>query len=292
LDQLPSGTGGFGFQAAFEARWRVESATEVVRRNITGIAAAEAAVRSEMRELLWPHAQRYGIESVGELARSVRSELCGRPHTLDVGLVVTDFTVRLYLDQLAAEHLRRVKQREFELQLAAAQHKIDKVVQDNQAELQRGREQAILAAARGEGGLILAMIAQDPGNMREILDDLGRRHDIAADRKEQVLRDLLDAKLIQPAEARAVWEEMNRSVQLFGAGWPGSQSSASRPELQTIAGAASTPRTSKPPKPRFQGAGPQPTAHAAASQAAQPITGESGSVPEGDSKTKADTGSG
>lgn len=281
-EELPSGTGGFGFQAVIEARWRVESAAEVVRRKITAIADGESVVRSAVRELLWPHAACYGIEDLGDLSAFVRSGFYGRTHHLDEGLVVTGLSVRLHLDPLAVEHLRQVKQREFDRQLAQAQHLSDKQRQVYDHELLSQREEAILAAARGEGGLILRMIAQEPHKMREILDDLARRHDITMDRKQQVLSELIDKKLIQPAEAHAVWQEMHQPVPLFGAGAPAVQAPAHGAHPQVPTQAPATPIASKPPAPRFQGGagqqaagnGPSPAAPNAPAPSAQPASGQ------------------
>jgi hypothetical protein len=263
-DQLPSGTGGFGFQAAVTARWRVENASEAVSRNLTTVAEGEYAVRSAVTELLLPCAERYGIESKSELSDFIRSTFYGREHHLDVGLVVTALTVRLQLDPLALDHLRQVKQQEFDRQLATAQHATHTMMQGYEAELQSTREQAILAAARGEGGLIVSMLAREPDKMREILDDLAKRHDIAVAGKMQVLEMLVNAKMIQPAEAQAIWQEMGRPVAVFGSGVPAGpaapavQASPPSTPLQMLTQAAAAPTAAKPPTPRYQGTAPQP----------------------------------
>lgn len=271
-EHLPSGTGGFDFQAALEARWRVASATEVVRRNITGVADGEAAVRQAMREMLWPHTATYGIERLSALDTFVRSSFSGRPHKLAEGLVVTNLAVRLHLDPVAAEHLRSIKQREFDRQIAAVQHDNDKALQGYQSELQTQREQAILAAARGEGGLILMMIAQDPSKMREVLAELADRQEVALSHKRQVLKDLMEAKLIQPSDAEDLWQDMNRPTPLFGGTAAALPTAPTGTQPQLIAGAVA-PRPS-PPTPRFQGGGPTTTGtNAAGANTAEPNTG-------------------
>jgi hypothetical protein len=279
--QLPSGTGGFGFQAELEARWRVQSATEVVRRKIEAVADGESAIRSAVRELLSPYTAHYGIESLSELSDIIRSKFYGRAHHLNEGLIVTGITVRLHLDQMAIDHLRSLKQREFEREAAAAQHANDTAAQGYQTALQTQREKAILAAARGDGGLIVAMIAQEPHRMREILDDLANRHGVSMAHKREVLKDLIDAKLIQPAEAHALWREMDQSLPMFGTGAPAVQGPAPKPALPMFTPTATAPVTSKPPTPRFQAGAPQPAPPSRALPVAAPNAAGAGNDTRG-----------
>lgn len=217
-EQLPSGTGGFPFQASFEARWRVTDAAEVIRRGIRSVAEGHSAVCVAMRDLLWPHAAAYGIERLQEFADYVRTSVCDRSHRLPVGLTVDTLVVRVYLDSHASEHLRALKQREFDTQIAVAERDVALTTQSVEAELQAKREEVLLSAARGEGGLLLHLIAQDPSKLHEIMSELGNRHDVAVEQKAQMLRDLVGAGMIQPAEAQHLWHEMQRPTQLFGNG--------------------------------------------------------------------------
>ncbi|MFM9492865.1 hypothetical protein ACKI1Q_04445 [Streptomyces galilaeus] len=216
-EPLQSGTGGFHFQAAFEARWKVSEAAEVVRRGIRSVGDGRDAVCVAMRDLLWPHAARYGIERMEEFAGFVRGSLCSRPHRLATGLTVDSLIVRIYLDEAAAGQLRALKQRDFDKQLAVAGHAVAMTEHTLDQELQTKRREALLAAARGEGGLLVELIAQDPSKLHEIMRELGQRHDVAVEQKGRMLRDLVEAGHIQPAEAQQMWYEMHSPAPLFGA---------------------------------------------------------------------------
>ncbi|MEY9966652.1 hypothetical protein ABIA33_004717 [Streptacidiphilus sp. MAP12-16] len=248
-DVLPSGTGGFPFQSSLEARWKVTNAAEVVNRGIKSVADGQVAVCVAMRDLLWQHSGLYGIERLEDLASFVRMSVCPYQHPLPIGITVTTLTVRLYLDEHASNHLRAVKQKEFDNQLAQAGHVVAMTEHKLEAELQAEREKALLAAARGEGGLVLRLIAQDPSKLQEIMLQLGNRHDVAVEQKAQMLRDLIDAKLIQPAEAQTMWQEMHRPVPLFGTG-PQELSAPTGP-----APAQLQPGTGMPPGSSTQGPG-------------------------------------
>jgi hypothetical protein len=262
-EALPSGTGGFPFQASFEARWRVTEAAEVVRRGIRSVADGHAAVCVAMRDLLWPHATSYGIEQLQEFADYVRTSVCDRPHRLPVGLTVDTLIVRLYLDSHASDHLRALKQREFDTQIAVAERDVALTTHSVEAELQAKREEVLLSAARGEGGLLLHLIAQDPSKLHEIMSELGNRHDVAVEQKAQMLRELVGAGMIQPAEAQQLWHEMQRPALLFDTGTaalpaPGAGTSHAPAQLPPGAGPA------LPGQPGPAGAHPaaHPTQHA------------------------------
>ncbi|MBZ6139915.1 hypothetical protein [Streptomyces olivaceus] len=229
-EPLQSGTGGYSFQAAFEARWQVEDPVEVVRRGVRFVRDGQEAVCVAMRDLLWPHAARYGIERMEEFAEFVRGSLCSRQHRLPIGLAVDSLTVRIYLEEAAAGHLRALKQRDFDQQLAVAEHSVAMTTHSLGEELQAKRRAALLAAARGEGGMLLEIIAQDPSKLREIMVELGQRHDVAVEQKSRMLRDLIDAGHIQPAEAQQMWSEMHDPPPLFGAG-PSALTATPQPAL-------------------------------------------------------------
>lgn len=230
-EALPSGTGGFPFQAALEARWSVKDAAEVVRRGVNSVADGDSVVKISMRDVLWPITGRYGIEQLDAATSYVRTTVCPIQHPLPVGITVTALTIRLYLDERANQQLRQIKEQQFSKELLDAGQipALTRIRYEEQ--LQSEREKAILAAAHGEGGLLLRLIGQDPSKLDEIMLQLGNRHDVAVEQKAQMLRSLIDADMIQPAEAQIMWQEMQRPLPLFGAG-PGAL--AGQPEPQQL----------------------------------------------------------
>ncbi|MFF7330169.1 hypothetical protein [Streptomyces sp. NPDC008150] len=258
---LPSATGGYGFQASLDATWTVTAPGEVVRRNINTVGHGRTAVALAMRNLLWPHAGLYTIDRLADLDTFVRSTFCANHHTLPEGLTVSALTVGLSLDQDAVNHLRALRQAADKQTLLQAEHRTDRTRQQLEQVLQSDRENAIRQAAQGDGGILIHLIGQDPGKLREIVMDLGQRQDVATDRKIKTLRDLIDAKLIQPAEAQQMWQEMHRATPLFGPD-PGAALPQAGTQAQLMPGAFTQAPASAPPAPGAPAAAPQSPAQA------------------------------
>ncbi|MFJ3303711.1 hypothetical protein ACIPSA_11385 [Streptomyces sp. NPDC086549] len=250
-ESLTSGTGGYSFQAALEARWKVTGATEVVRRDIRTVADGGSTVQVAIRDLLWPYAGQYGIERIDDFAHIVRSVLCGRSHQLPEGLTVVTLTARIHLDDHAAAHLRQLKQEQFNRQLAVEKNKTDMLAHQLDTDLQQAKDAAMRAVVTGDGGLMIRLLSQDPSRLHEIMLEMGQRHDIAVEQKSRLLKDLIDARLIQPADAQTMWAEMHRPASLFG-GMPTALAppTGGRPPAQLIPGVVVTPPDDAPPKPR------------------------------------------
>jgi len=98
--------------------------------------------------------------------------------------------------------------------------------------------------------------------MREIVAELVDRQEAALGHKRQVLKDLVDAKLMQPSAAQDLWQDMNRPTPLFGGIAPALPTAPASARPQVIAGVVA-PKSSAPPAPRFQGGGPAATGTAA-----------------------------
>ncbi|MFD3308180.1 hypothetical protein [Streptomyces sp. NPDC058694] len=250
-EALPSGTGGFPFQTELEARWRVTGATEVVRRDIRTVRDGDSTVHIAMRDLLWPWAAQYGIERLDAFATFIRTTVCSRPHELPEGLTVVALTVRIHLDDHASGHLRNLKQQQFDTELAEAKHSTDMTVHQLGEQLLREREKALLAAAQGDGGLLIRLIAQDESRLHEIMQEMAQRHDMAMDKKSQMLKDLIEARLVQPAEAQAVWQEMSRSDSLFGRE-PGALAEPTVVSPAYLVPGVVVPPDDVPPQPRYR----------------------------------------
>ncbi|MFF3410870.1 hypothetical protein ACFYW8_32610 [Streptomyces sp. NPDC002742] len=216
MEVLPSGTGGYCFQASLDTTWTVTAPSEVVRRNISTVADGDATVALAIRNLLWPHAGLYPIDRLADFDAFVRSSFCAGCHSLPEGLTVSALTVGLSLDQEATDHLRALRQAAERQRLLQVEHQTDRTRQQLEQVLQADRENAIRQAAQGDGGILIHLIAQDPGKLREIMLDLGQRQDVAAERKIKTLRDLIEAKLIQPAEAQQMWQDMHSPAPLLG----------------------------------------------------------------------------
>ncbi|KIF74161.1 hypothetical protein QR77_09505, partial [Streptomyces sp. 150FB] len=248
-DQLPSGTGGFAFQAAYEARWAVTSAAEVVRRNIKTTVDGVRAVSYAVRDLLRAQAGLYSIEQLDQFEKYTRERFSGRPHEMVEGLTIQTLTVRLSLDQHAVEHLRALKQAQFATLEARAKHNTDVATHYLSEDLQGLRERAMLEAARGEGGLMLRLIGQDTSRLHELMLEFGNRHEVTVERKSQMLKELVDKGMIQPAEAQKMWEQMYNPPPLFETSQPALSGSTSA-QGQLTAGAFSASDGTVAPEPQ------------------------------------------
>ncbi|MDI2129828.1 hypothetical protein [Yinghuangia seranimata] len=235
-EAFPSGTGGFEFLATLEARWRVTGPVDVVRRGMRTLADGHEVVRLRMRDLIWPHTGAYGIDRLADASRMLWVRFCAGPHELPEGITVVSLMVRLFLDPEATEHLRDMRKERWRTDLIGE------------------RENALRAAMRGDGGLLLHLIAQDPSQLGQVLNDLATRQDMELAQKQQLLRDLMDHRLIQPAEAQEMWDRMTRPASAFGGmptTLPGVGDSA---PPQIIAGRVVPQRFDEgPPRPRDRG---------------------------------------
>ncbi|TJZ41922.1 hypothetical protein FCH28_36025 [Streptomyces piniterrae] len=251
-EALPSGTGGFSFQAALEARWKVTDPSAVVKGNIGTVGSGQGIVRVGVRDLLWPHTGSFALEECAAAEGFLRSTFGGREHQLSTGLTVLSLVIRLYLDQDAAEHLRELKKQKWGIELVAGESQKKRAEQQSEAELLAERERAILNAARSEGGLITYLIAQDPSRLREIMADITARHDITVEQKSRLLRDLVDAKLIQPAEAQEFYSSIHHTEPLFagGSGIAPGIGPGQGAQAPTIPGSVVPPPSDAPPRPR------------------------------------------
>ncbi|KPC65081.1 hypothetical protein [Streptomyces chattanoogensis] len=247
-EALPSGTGGFSFQAALEARWKVTDPPAVVKGNVGTVGSGQGIVCVGVRDLLWPHTGKFPLEECGAAESFLRSTFGGREHALPTGLTVLGLIVRLYLDQDAAEHLRELKKQKWGIELVAGESQKKRAEQQSEAELLAERERAILSAARSEGGLITYLIAQDPSRLREIMADITARHDITVEQKSRMVRDLAEAKLIQPAEAQEFYYSIHQTEPLFAAGSGVAPGKGTQPAA--IPGAVVPPQSDAPPRPR------------------------------------------
>ncbi|WP_327312725.1 hypothetical protein [Streptomyces sp. NBC_01235] len=200
-DPLPSRTKGFAFHAEISTAWRVSSPDVVVKRRLTTLATAEALVRGALNDLLRPHTRGFDIEDVARAEDSANRSLRSREHTFDSGLTVFACAVRLGLDETAERHLRQQRDLAWQREQATLTHQVNRVqtegeqeltslVEEHEARRVRERTAALRAAQRGEGGLLMHLVAQDPSQLRSILQEIAARQDMALERKQALLRDL------------------------------------------------------------------------------------------------------
>ncbi len=216
-EELPSGTAGFAFEADINARWRVSAPDTVVRRSISTVEHGEHLVRGALGALLRAKVRKYDIEDAPAAEEAVSHLLVSRDHMLDCGITVFGCTLRLGPGG-ALEPLQRRRKAEWEKASAKQRHGLEMQRGEHENQQTALRARALREAARGEGGLLLHLIAQDPRELRSILQEMAERQDIAIDRKHRILHDSVAQGLLLPAEASELAAKLLDQELPFGNG--------------------------------------------------------------------------
>ncbi|MEU9241715.1 hypothetical protein [Streptomyces sp. NPDC048385] len=268
-DSLPSRTRGFDFQAEISTAWRVSSPDVVVKRRLTTVATAESLVRGVLDDLLRPLTRGFDIEDVARAEASANRSLRSREHPFDAGLTVFACAVRLGLDETAERQLRQHRDLAWQREHAELTHQVNRaqtqgeqeltsLVEEYEARRVRQRTAALQAAQQGEGGLLMHLVAQDPSQLRSILQEIAARQDMALERKQTLLRDLKGD--LHPAEyadwvQRFMGEPLPYAGPALGGGTPSPLPRPHTPaSLGTENGATGTSR----PEPATGTGGPRP----------------------------------
>ncbi|MFE3168698.1 hypothetical protein [Streptomyces sp. NPDC059224] len=289
-DTLPSRTRGFDFQAEISTAWRVTSPDAVVKRSLTTVATAESLVRGVLNDLLRPLTRGFDIEDVARAEDSANRSLRSREHPFDAGLTVFACAVRLGLDETAERHLRRHRDLAWQREQAELTHQVNRVqtegeqaltslVEEHEARRIRQRTAALQAAQRGEGGLLMHLVAQDPSQLRSILQEVAARQDMALERKQALLRDLKGD--LHPAEyAEWVQRFMGEPIPYAGPALGGESSShLPRPHTPAPLGTHNgAPGTSPRPEPATDTGGPQPEGSGSGVVSWKPVGGRRSSA--------------
>lgn len=240
-DSLPSGTKGFAFHAEITTTWRVTAPDVLVSRSLTTLTTAEALVRGTLSDLLRPHTRGFDIEDVDRAEDSVNRTLRARQHVLDTGLTVLACAVTLSLDETAEAYLRGQRDLAWQktrteltnrVKVAEAQgaEQLTTLAEEHETQRVQERTAALQAAQRGDGGLLIHLIAQDPTQLRSILQEVATRQDMRLDRKQALLRDFKDD--LHPAEyAEWVQRFMGEPLPYAGPALGGGSPMAQRPPI-------------------------------------------------------------
>lgn len=228
-DQLASSTAGYAFLATLEVTWRVTDPVEIVRRGLAETRAGDLIARREMVKMLTVVSRQFDIKDHSEAQQELTTRFGSSQRTVPDGLTIDGFAVKLQLDDAALRYLRERTGIAWNEDLAVAQHdpalkgvervgQIQARTEGIDRKLLDARAQALLAASRGEGGLLLQVMAQDPSQLHNILREMDARRDIAMDLKLKLFQEMVANKLIQPADIQDIWENYFKAQGEFGAG--------------------------------------------------------------------------
>jgi hypothetical protein len=231
---LPSDAPGFSFRASLVLTWRITSPAEIVRRGIADMRRCESIIRRKLEIMLTSQSRKYDIEEHARAEAALNSALGQGDLILPEGVTISAFTARLELDTDTEKHAK--VRRGMDRAAVIAKHKqkgevdsvmhdgrIKAIVGDQELEIQQKRAEALRAAARGDGGLLVQVVAQDPSQLRGVLQDVAAHHEIAMATKLKIFNEMVNNKLIQPADAEPIWQSFfQSSPSVFGAAlWPG-----------------------------------------------------------------------
>jgi hypothetical protein len=228
-ETLPSSVGGYGFQAEVHAGWRVTDPAEIVKRRIATEEDGNSLARRGLLVSLRDHTQKFDIVATGQAEAALNMAFGDRDVPLSSGITVFDFSVHVSLDQAAEDYLRRREGLEWEKDLTKRKHGLDvttaeqghviEIMQEShESLLVAARAERLRQASRGDGGLIVHLIAQDPSQMRSILQEMGSRHDLDMQRKWGIFQELADKGFIQPADLEPMWDSLVQKPRGFAAG--------------------------------------------------------------------------
>jgi hypothetical protein len=248
-DGLPSATAGYMFRARVELTWRVTKPEAVVQRGIDDTRAGDDVVRAGLTRRLVSRCRAFEIEDYAKAENDLNSALGDQEISLPEGITVARLSARLDLDMEAEQYVRRQRELRWEADIATQEHKnklgeverqgaLRKLTEQHEQAIQSARADALRAAAKGHGGLLMQVVAQDPSQLRSVLQEVAARQDMEMEKKIKVFEELVANKLIQPADVDVMWQTLLQKPQPFG----------SPPEL-SAATAGSTPPEGTPASP-------------------------------------------
>lgn len=248
-DALPSATAGYMFRARLELTWQVTKPEAVVRRGIHDTRAGDEVVRAGLARRLVSRCRAFEIEDYAQAENDLNSAFGDQEISLPEGITISQFTARLDLDMEAEQYVRRQRELRWEADLASQEHQnklgeverqgvLRTMTEQQEQAVQSARAEALREAARGHGGLLMQVVAQDPSQLRSVMQEVAARQDIEMELKMKVFQELVANKLIQPADVDVMWQTFFQKPQPFG----------TPPEL-SVAPAGSTPPGVTPSNP-------------------------------------------
>jgi hypothetical protein len=208
----------------------------VVQRGIRDTGAGDAVVRAGLAKILISRSRTFDIEQYALAQDNLNSALGDGEFPLPEGITVSSFTARLDLDMETEQYVRRKRGLAWEEDIAS-QEQVNKIgdvrrqgvirtmTEKQEQEIRSLRVTALREAAQGDGGLLIHVVAQDPSQLRSVLQEVAERQDIEMELKMKVFQELVANKLIQPADVDVMWQTFFQKPRPFGA-----------PELSAVPG--------------------------------------------------------
>ncbi|MGW5675351.1 hypothetical protein ACWEV4_09725 [Streptomyces sp. NPDC003860] len=192
-EQMPSGTAGFDFTVAINAMWRVTAPQEVVRRGIVSVEDGARLVRGAVAALARARVKQFDLEDFSAAEEAAGHVLRTQAPVLPSGITVLGCRVHVTPGEQETATIRGRREDVW-------RHDRDVRAVGHERRVTELRADALRAAARGDGGMMLHLIAQDPTQLRDILREMAEREDVSLEHRVRTIQACVDSGVLLPAE--------------------------------------------------------------------------------------------
>ncbi|MEU9608892.1 hypothetical protein [Streptomyces sp. NPDC048057] len=192
-EQLPSGTAGFDFTVDISAAWRVTAPLEVVRRGIVSVEDGAGLVRGAVTALARARVKQFDLEDFSAAEEAAGHVLRTQAPVLRSGITVLGCRVHVTPGEQETATFRGRREDVW-------RHDRDVREVGHERRVTELRAEALRAAARGDGGMMLHLIAQDPSQLRDILREMAEREDVSLEHRVRTIQACVDSGVLLPAE--------------------------------------------------------------------------------------------
>ncbi|MER7008137.1 hypothetical protein ABT297_34530 [Dactylosporangium sp. NPDC000555] len=208
-DELPSREDIFRFYARLQFGFRVHDPVEVVRRRVQdGFMVAGWRLMERMRRI----SRRYTPEECANANDEINDTLGQEPIELSEGITVYRFAAFLSLDQQTQEAMRRRRAVEQAYAFEQTSHRLDRLRQTNQQELETARLEAVRDAIHGDHGLLMLHMAKHPDDTRTALEMVAKSNESDRQGLFKLLENMMEKNLIQNIDLQEIRDENLRRI--------------------------------------------------------------------------------
>jgi hypothetical protein len=215
--ELPCNHDAHRFQADIDLAWRVHDPAEVVRRNLSDVAATLCPwVEQRMRHV----SRKVDLAGSEKVEEEINQHLGMAAHRLDCGITITSFYAKVTLDATEHEHLRMLEEVRRQITLERERDALDKaryVNQTRQAERSanlRRREAARLREIVRQGliDVLAEHLVDHPGDQAYVVTVLRQEGWAKVRSTVTMLQAMLEAKKLEGVDLDRVREHALRSL--------------------------------------------------------------------------------
>ena len=221
---LPCEGDAFEFQADVHVVYTVSNPAAIVERNITD---ARGALEPLIMRTLRATSRKFGVEQSAKAERALMRAIEGEEY--DIGLKVKRFVVKLQLDRVAREHIRKIEEIKLRTEREKAEIEGLKVVEAAQAALDEERREFEKDKAeweleqkqrlmqfysplieRGDWQLLALQLANNPDDVEKVAGRISQERQAAAEKHLEFLKIALETGAIEEWEMNPTAKQVLR----------------------------------------------------------------------------------